>query len=285
LLLKKRPCAWPEEDPFKLGTAPETLIPRLPWQTELGADGAQALTWKRRTATRHPEAVLLRPGAPLIDVAERFTRWDDRGTAFVTYRVDPNWEGGLWIGFKLCFVTEPKIELADLVAPTTAELAAMRRAQRYFAPRAHTLYIDMNGEAVRDAALIAILQRPYQSKGQGLSPPDVNLGSRPEIFAGIIAPSAFQQICRSVRDLAHIKLAAETEFAQQILVGAALAETDIKRRSDRLMRRQSAGDALARTEIDLIEKILPGILDPCIRLDAMGCFVVAQHPPEHRVHG
>ena len=143
----------------------------------------------------------------------------------------------------------------------------------------------MNGEAVRDTVLIAILERPYQSKGQGPHPPDINLGSRPEILAGIIAPSAFQQICRSVRDLAHKKLAAEAEFAQQISVGAALAETDIKRRSDRLMRRQSAGDALARIEIDIIEKILPGILDPSIRLDAMGCFVVAPRPLERRAHG
>lgn len=96
LRLKKRPYVWPEEDPFKLSVVPETLIPRLPWQFELGIDGAQALTWKRRTATRRPDVVLLRPGAPLIDVAERFTRWDDRGTAFITYRIAPDWEGELW---------------------------------------------------------------------------------------------------------------------------------------------------------------------------------------------
>jgi ATP-dependent helicase HepA len=110
---------------------------------------------------------LLRPGAPLIDVAERFTRWDDRGTAFITYRSAPDWEGELWIGFKLCFVTEPRLDLADLVAPTPAELAASRRAQRYFAPRAHILYIDLNGEVVLDPSLIAILERPYRNKSEG----------------------------------------------------------------------------------------------------------------------
>ena len=36
-----------------------------------------------------PDVDLLRPGAPLIDVMERFTRWDDRGTAFVTWRIVP----------------------------------------------------------------------------------------------------------------------------------------------------------------------------------------------------
>lgn len=285
LLLKKRPYAWPEADPFKLTAVPETLIPRLPWQSELGVDGLQALTWKRSTATKQGDATLLRPGAPLIDVAERFTRWDDRGTAFITYRTAPDWEGDLWIGFKLCFVIEPHQAPADLVAPTPAELAASRRAQRYFPPRAHTLYIDVNGEALHDAPLITILERPYRNKGDGTHPPDINLGSRPGILAGIIDPSDFQRTCRSVRDLARGELASQAEFAQQIASGVTLAESDIRRRSDRLERRQSAGDALARAEIELIRKILPSIREPNIRLDAMGCFVVAQRPPERRAHG
>jgi len=282
LQLKKRPYAWPEEDPFKLTVTPETLIPRLPWQSELGLERIQALTWKRRTALKRPEAVLLRPGAPLIDVAERYTRWDDRGTAFVTYRTAPDWNGGVWIGFKLCFVIEPRLDLADLVAPTPAELAMSRRAQRYFTPRAHTLYIDMNGDTVRDTNLIAILQRPYRKTGGDAHPPDINLGSRPQTFASIISPSAFQQICRSVRDLGRVALAGQAELADQVAAGAALAEYDIRRRSDRLERRQSAGDAGAYAEIALIREILPSIREPAIRLDAMGCFVVAQRPPERR---
>lgn len=280
LLLKKRPYAWPKEDPFKLIAVPETLIPRLPWQSELEVDCVRPLTWKRSTAMRRPEAVLLRPGAPLIDVVERYTRWDDRGTAFITYRIAPDWDGEFWLGFKLCFVIEPCLELADLLAPTPRELAILRRAQRYFAPRAHTLYIDMNGEAVQDTDLIAILERSYQNKGEGAYPPDINLGSRPKTFASLIAPSAFQQICRSVRDLGRAALATEAVLADQIAAGTALAGSDIRRRGDRLERRQSAGDALAQAEIGLIREILPSIREPAIRLDAMGCFVVAQRPPE-----
>ena len=157
LQLKKRPFAWPEEDPFKFGVTRDTLIPRLPWQPELGVGENQALSWKRRVATKRADVTLLRPGVPLIDVAERFTRWDDRGTAFITYRVAPNWRGELWIGYKLCFVIEPGLELSDLLAPTRTELAASRRAQRYFAPRGQTLYIDVNGEAVSDKKSGAIV--------------------------------------------------------------------------------------------------------------------------------
>ena len=91
LQLKKRPFAWPEEDPFKLGITKQTLIPRMPWQQQLELDDSQPLSWKRRIATRRAAVTLLRPGTPLIDMLVRFTRWDDRGTAFVTYRPVADW--------------------------------------------------------------------------------------------------------------------------------------------------------------------------------------------------
>jgi ATP-dependent helicase HepA len=285
LQLKKFPFAWPEEDPFKLSLTKQTLIPRLPWQSEFGVDESQALTWKRRIATKRPDVVLLRPGAPLIDVLERFTRWDDRGTAFVTYRTVPSWDGDLWIGFKLCFVIEPHLEPIDLLAPTRAELAASRRAQRYFAPRREVLYIDINGDVVSDEGLIAILERPYRKESDGALITDINLGSRPQLLAEIIDVSAFQQACRSVRDGARRSLATQAKFVQQIAAGVQLAEADLKRRRSRLVRRQSSGDAMARADVVLIEAILPHIREPAIRLDAMGCFIIAQHRPERRVRG
>ena len=285
LQLKKRPFAWPENDPFKFGVTNHTLIPRLPWQSKLGINDAQPLTWKRRIATKRSDVVLLRPGAPLIDVMERFTRWDDRGTAFVTYRTAPDWPGDLWIGFKLCFVIEPSFELSDLLTPTRAELAKSRRAQRYFAPRGHILYIDVNGDAVNDTSLIAILERPYRNEGRGSHPPDINLGSRPQLLAESIELSAFQRICLSVRDGARGWLTAQPDLIEQIATGVRLAEADRERRRNRLRRRQSAGDALARADIELIEAILPSIREPAIRLDAMGCFVVSQHAPKRSAHG
>lgn len=282
LQVKKHPHAWPVEDPFKLSVTKQTLIPRLPWQSEFGVEHTQALTWRRRIATKRPDVILLRPGAPLVDVVERFTRWDDRGTSFITYRTAPEWNGNLWIGFKLCFVVEPRLEPADLLTPTRAELAASRRAQRYFPARAHVLYIDVNGDAVSDNELIAILERPYRTASDGASPPDINMSSRPQLLSEIIEVSAFQRICRLVRDGARDSLATQAEFVRQISAGVQLAEADIGRRRRRLVRGQSAGDAMAQAEVELLESILPSIRDPAIRLDAMGCFIVAQHPPEHR---
>ena len=285
LQLRKQPFTWPEEDPFKLGVTRNTLIPRLPWQSELGVDDSQPLSWKRRVAAKRADVILLRPGVPLIDVAERFTRWDDRGTAFITYRVVPNWQDELWIGFKLCFVVEPGLELSNLLTPTRTELAASRRVQRYFAPRGFTLYMDVNGEAVSDKRMIDIVERPYCNQGNGAFPPDINLGSRPQLLAEIIDPAAFQEVCRSVSKGARGRLSAQSDIVDRIITGVHLAEADLERHQNRLLHRQSTGDAMARADIELIEAILPSIREPSVRLDAMGCFIVAQNPPNGIVYG
>lgn len=273
LQLKKRPFAWPEKDPFKLGIAKQTLIPRLPWQQHLELDDSQPLSWKRRIATRRTAVTLLRPGTPLIDVLARFTRWDDRGTAFVTYRPVADWRDEAWIGFKLCFTIEPSLEAADLLAPSRAELAASRRAQRYFAQSEQILFIDINGDAVTDPALLGTLSKPYngQTKGPGA---DINLGSRPHILADYIDASAFPAVCRRVRDGSRQTLSEQPEFLDAITAAMTLAANDLQRRRSRLQRRQSAGDTMARDDIALIESILPSIASPAIRLDAMGCFIL-----------
>jgi ATP-dependent helicase HepA len=273
LQIKKRPFAWPEEDPFKLGITKQTLIPRLPWQQQLDLDDSQPLSWKRRIATRRAAVTLLRPGTPLIDVLSRFARWDDRGTAFITFRAVPEWLGDAWIGFKLCFTIEPSLDIADLLAPSRAELAASRRAQRYFAQREQTLFIDINGDAVADSALLAALSRPYNGHGKGPRA-DLNLGSRPHILAEYIDPSAFPSVCRRVRDGARQTLSEQPGVLEAIKSATTLAASDLQRRRNRLQRRQSAGDTMAREDIALIESILPSIASPSIRLDAMGCFIL-----------
>ena len=273
LQLKKRPFAWPEEDPFKLGITKQTLIPRMPWQQQLELDDSQPLSWKRRIATRRAAVTLMRPGTPLIDVLVRFARWDDRGTAFVTYRPVSDWRDDAWIGFKLCFTIEPNLDMADLLAPSRAELAASRRAQRYFEQSEQTLFIDINGDPVTDPALLAVLSKPYNGHVKGPSA-DINLGSRPHILADYIDPAAFPAVCRSVRDGARQTLSEQAAVLETITSATTLAASDLQRRRNRLQRRQSAGDTMAREDIALIESILPSIASPAIRLDAMGCFIL-----------
>lgn len=284
LQMVKRPYAWPAEDPFKLAVAKQTLIPKLPWQQQLELDDSEALSWKRRIATRRAGVTLLRPGTPLIDAVMRFTRWDDRGTAFITYRTVPNGLEDAWIGFKLCFTIEPNLQVVDLLAPSRSELASFRRAQRYFPQSEHILFIDINGHPVADPMLLEILAKPYGAQGKGASA-DLNLGSRPNILAEFIEPSAFETACRRVRDKARHLLSGQPSVEQAIKAATTLASSDLQRRKNRLQRRHSAGDAMAREDIALIESILPSISAPAIRLDAMGCFILGSGIPARSDHG
>lgn len=280
LQLKKRPFAWPNEDPFKLSATKQTLIPLIPWQREIDLVDREALTWKRRIATRNPNVTLLRPGTTIVDVLTRFTRWDDRGTAFITYRKAPDWFGDPWIGFKLCFTIEPNLELRDLLSPSRAELAALRRAQRYFSPITQTLFLDINGEPVTDQALLTVLSKPYDGHLKGRSS-DINLGSRPEMLADYIDPTSFETVCSNARNRARLVLTETPRVLKAIADATMRATEDLQRGRSRLQRRHSAGDKMAKDDLALIESILPSISMPAIRLDAMGSFVVGSDSREN----
>jgi ATP-dependent helicase HepA len=285
LQLKKRPFAWPEQDPFKFSAVKETLIPRQPWLEAFGLGEERPLTWRRRIATSHPEAMLLRPGSPLIDVTERFTRWDDRGTAFITWRTAPEWTDDPWLGFRLCFVVEPDIPVSDMFAPSRVELASIRRAQRYLSPRSLVIHVDGDGEVVQDRTLLSILDRPYRNASESVGRDgDVNLSSRPQALAGVIDPATFAALCRSVRDRTRDTLVAEPTLQDAIATGVRLAGAEIERRRGRLRQRHATGDAAARADLELIEALLPGLARPAVKLDAMGCFIVSRRAPQISSH-
>ncbi|MDZ4820656.1 MAG: protein DpdE [Planctomycetota bacterium] len=284
LKLQKRPLPHFEHDVFRLAASRETLIPRQPWLESFGIDRDRSLTWKRRIATRHPETTLLRPGTPLIDFAERFTRWDDRGTAFITWRTVPEWARDIWMGFRLCFVIEANVRIEDLLAPSRSDLAATRRALRYFPLRSHIAHVDINGDEVTDPMLQDILRRPYRKGEQGgESGSDVNLSSRPHLLADLIDGTAFANVCRSVRSTVCDRLLADEAIAKLIESGVALAKADLQRRTNRFLRRDVLGDTIARAEIETIEMLIPAIRQPAVRLDAMGCFIVASTRPRQTV--
>jgi ATP-dependent helicase HepA len=277
LLIKKRPFAWPAEDPFKLAATPGTLIPRVPWIANLELDDTLPFTWRRRIAARDSAITLLRPGAPLVDMLDRFTRWDDRGTAFVTWRIAPELPDAIWIGFQLCFVIEPDLELSDLLAPSREELALVRRAQAYLAPQAHGLFLDVDARPVTDPLVLSLLERPYRKAEDGGG--DINLASRPHLLSTIIDLQTFADRCRAARDTARQSLASLPEIRAKILAAETATSADLERRRNRLNRRVSAGDKLAKSDIERLEELLPAIRKPAIRLEAMGAFILSPRPP------
>lgn len=283
LLLRKQPLAWPKQDPFKLVATDKTLIPRSPWLKAFELENKRALTWRRRIAAAQPNILLLRPGTPLIDVAERFTRWDDRGTAFITWRTVPEWPEDIWLGFRLCFVVEPDIQISDLFAPNRGELAAIRRAQRYLPPQTICVHVDSNGDVINDPSLLSILTKPYLSMGsrgkQGEQGADLNLSSRPHLLSSVIDPADFRALCLSVRDRSRDLLISDPALRNAIVNGERLAMSEIERRRSRLRHKSSVGDFTAHLDLQAIESILSSISRPLVKLDSMGCFLISREPP------
>lgn len=279
LHLKKRPFAWPATDPFRLIPTPQTLIPKIPWLEQFEICDGLPLTWRRRIAASHPDATLLRPGTPLVDAAERFTRWDDRGTAFATWRTDADWGSEPWIGFRLCFVIEPNVGSADPIFPTAEERALLRRAQQYLPLGYEVLHVDVDANAVEDPTLLSILKRPYDSDTGGGRRADRNLGSRPRLLFSVIDETSFSRACLGVRDKARSAIVDGDALRTRISLATNRAKEDLRRRKQRYAQRLIDGDAGAQTDLLTAEKIVESVASPAVRLDSIGCFVVANSLP------
>lgn len=283
LQLKRRPAAWPEVDPFTLTATPTTLIPRLPWLEQFVTDLPRPVSWRRRVATRHPEVSLLRPGMPLVDAVERYTRWDDRGTAFMTWRTVPTWTDEPWLGFRLCFVIEPDLPMGDLLAPAASDLARWRKAQQYFQIESRTLYIDVNGEAVETPDILDVLRGPYRKAGEDAPYQDLNLGSRRQLLDAVIDPTMFDLVARSARERGAALLAASPDLQRKTDEAVQAAQADLRRHRQRAQ--SQAGETLAGSDVDLIETVLAGLAHPAIRLDAIGFFIISKTTPQRSAHG
>jgi ATP-dependent helicase HepA len=275
LQIRKQSCARETRDPFFWKPEQTTLIPKHPWREVFKLFEDEPLTWRRRIAMRRPHVTLLRPGMPLIDVLERFTRWDDRGSAFATWRQHAEWTGENWMGFRICLLSEPGLVEDNLLRPDQRQLAIARRAQQYLRPNHVMLHIDASGEPVADAKLNGILELPYTNKKDTGRPwIDVNLGSRPEVFSGIIDPGHFAEICRSVRDSAVDTLLNSGSFHNECSQAVTAARSDVERRRARLARRALPGGSI-EDEIAFAEEVLAAVSRPSVRLDAIGFFFVS----------
>lgn len=275
LQLRKHSCARETRDPFFWRTEKTTLIPKHPWRDAFKLFEDEPLTWRRRIAMRRPHVALLRPGMPLIDVLERFTMWDDRGSAFATWRQHAEWTGENWMGFRICLLSEPGLTEDNLLRPDQRQLAIARRAQQYFRPNHVMLHIDASGEPVADIRLNNILELPYTNKKSAGRPwVDLNLGSRPEVFSDIIDSGHFAEICRSVRDNAVATLLNSEAFQNECSQAVTAARADLERRRARLTRRALSGESV-EDEIALAEEVLAAVSRPSVRLDAIGFFFVS----------
>ena len=274
LKIRKRPCTHETRDPFHWQTDQYTLLPRKPWREAFEFFQEEPLTWRRRIALHRPKVALLRPGMPLIDMLERYTRWDDRGSAFATWRKHSGWSGGGRMAFRICLIAEPGPPEDNLLRPDPRQLAIARRAQQFFSPAYATLHVETSGELITDQKLNEILALPY-SKDQVADRVwiDVNLSSRPEVFSRAIDPGQFAEICRAVGQSAVSKYVGSDAFKEKSKQAVAAAQADLERRSAGLARRAAAGETTA-DDLANADAVLEAVSHPSVRIDAVGFFVL-----------
>lgn len=261
------------DDQVTYGWTQDTLVPRLPWAAEFRADDTRRSTWRRTVAVRRG-ATLLRPGSALIDTMERYMRWDDRGTAFATWRIDPRLSGSdiSWIGFRFCFVVEPALEndLAVFRILDTHGLA--RRAQGFLPPWTQVLHRDLDGGEPPDE-ILAVLASPYHSGVRDQGGRDINLSSRPALLASVMPPALFARRCRDARAVAEDSIRRDPVFLANVQKAARAAQRDARRR----LRFDS------HPESNGTDAITTAVQSPRVRLDSMGFFVLSQNPPVRHV--
>lgn len=257
-----------------------TLLPVWPWAQlfQPGLDGSH--TFLRSYALRdHGERMpqLLRIGSPLMRTIEREYRWDDRGTAFATWRQVPEMGDNEWLGFKLCYIVEARLP-DGLDEGQKTSLRA--RLDNYFPPWFDVLYVDSELCAVDDPDRLALLMLPYDKSR------DSNLGNRPESLEALIDPTQFERLCHGVRASSESWLREKAKFKETIVQAVERGSLDITRRIRRLEQRRAnlayAGeseDSGLTREIELNQLLLKVLANPIVKLDAIGTIVLSGRSP------
>ncbi|MBF9235115.1 protein DpdE [Microvirga alba] len=269
------------KDEFRLAWAHNTLLPERPWRSVFEAALKRPLTWKRRVALARPDVGLLRPGAPLVDALERLLLWDDRGSAFATWRFHRGAGGvgdeGLY--FRLCWVVSPGYFVnADLLKMEDVE-GLRRRTVSFLRPWTLVQHVGADLTEVRAPEILQALQMPFRP-GVSDGGRDFNLGSRPDWLASVVSPSEFADLCSRIRNFGRQVLEESEEFAARCKAAALAAKHDAERRRGRLESRAARGDQSACRERELDLAVVRSVETPSVRLDSVGAFILAGYVPQ-----
>lgn len=266
-------------DVFSLSWSRDTLIPETPWRPVFEAALRTPLTWRRRIAQARPNVALLRPGARLFEAVDRLLEWDDRGSAFATWRTRPGLgrPGEERLALKLCWQIAPK-DLAGTGLLADRDLAGLRRqAQEALPPWTLVQYLDLSLRDIQEDDLLAILEQPYSKVALDTGGRDYNLGSRPGWLRRVIEPAAFSMLCAAVREDGRARVQNSTDYAERLHAAEAVILKAAERRRRRHAVQANAG--FAGTETITTDDLLDAVRNPDVRLESIGVFVLAGYTP------
>ena len=285
LRLRQQPSRPEAADAVRFFWERATLLPKIPWRAAFEPALDRPSTWgrTRAQASGGPRLCLLRPGSPLFDVLERVARWDDRGIAYATWRVEPGWQE-VFRGFRLVWVVEPSVQTSGPIWLRDAAEALRRRAEALLPAATYEQFLDETGEPVADPHLLETLGRDYRdSSGNGR---DINLGSRPQEMAQALDAGLLREVLDRVCAAGKALLRSDGAFAtrgEQALARyrreALRARRSLERRNT-LHRAEFGADLPGlKEELHALDALGAAVGEPVVRLDEIGFFVVAGEPP------
>jgi ATP-dependent helicase HepA len=267
----------PDEAGFRLSWDKAATLPEAPWRLRIQPCLDRRLTYERGVALADLGVRLVRTGSPLVDVMQPLLRYDDRGTAFATWRRVPSLAASVteWLIFKLVYVVEADIAGEEAKRADRVDVQLQRRVDHLVPPWVETLYFDTNLRPVKRPDLLAALLKPYDQAN------DRNLGSRLAVLWERIPEDRFAQLFRDAVESASSQLVQDETYKghlQAVLVQAEqrvrLARAKVDRRRAGLTRLGQSEAALddeashLEQELELARSIRP-------RLDSLGLIILS----------
>ena len=243
-------------------------------------------TYFRRAATERADMRLFRICDPLIDALAEYVRWDDRGQTFAFWRPTraiPDES----LYFRFDYVIEADTESASHVLESKAgkpdRRALQRRADAFLAPAVVTLWCAIDGSEVVDGSVTDLLLAPYDPRHG-----DINLNDeRRWALDVLVGESDWERRCRAARARSEEVLRGQPSFAAAAKWAAgryeAASRLTLTQRQVRLAfltaRQRTLEEVDLATATAVSAELALGILQPHVRLDAVGAIVLAPFIP------
>ena len=248
------------------------LLGRFSPAVDPGVNGffSYPMSFHRGTANSLQTRVA-RLGEPFITAMEEYVRCDDRGMCYAMWRHVPREElvDDPGVYFRFDFIVDADVEQARRLLSErdgAVDEAARIRADYFFPPRLHTIWVRGDSGPVRDAHLLELLELPYDSDGANRYGRDYNLNpTRWEVIEEFYDQKSWEKSCLDARSEAQELLAASDKLQQECARCAELVVQSYLFDDD--------------PGSQLMAAIQKGITNPRLKLDAMGAVFLSTVSP------
>jgi ATP-dependent helicase HepA len=248
-----------------------------------------ASTFHRDAAERRG-VPLLRIGNPMVDALERFVRDDPRGMAFGVWRTVPNLGGDPRAFFRFDFFVEAGLAPARLTNSQVYSLDALRRrADTLFPVQYNTIWLDSDMEEVADPQTLELVQGTFDKDPRADGSFDRNLSSeRWQEAVRRLEISDWVGLCDNLRVVAEERLKESVRYGKHQTSAIERFRSQTEQRDNIYSSRmahlneaaQDTEKRLMTVDLELDKVVRSGIESPSIRVDSIGCVILASDPLE-----